>query len=331
MIGITNYIKHDLEGVFTAELARGCISMLLAVIISSVTDFADASAYVLIVALYGLRPLTGNTLFQRFINIILSLSLLIVTLAISMYFGHHQLYFWQTIFCIVLSSATVYALAKVPAASGTVMFMSVFSIVNFGMGMLDTDEAVKQSAMIEASLYGALCVIASVLLVPVKSFHWCLLINHCFYHELKTFCKVMSKSAFYDSFTDLPNKRKNFLLQTQSSLMNITSYVRDPIRRNHYQHILNGLMLISFWPTTGTDKAHKKLINNIRSATFATINNMLTNPQQPYAYTSAFIKDLEVIPCSEFCNGEMIQHTIDVIKSLEALIASEQPKEQQDA
>ena len=30
MFGIINYIRHDLEGVYTAELIRGSISMLIA-------------------------------------------------------------------------------------------------------------------------------------------------------------------------------------------------------------------------------------------------------------------------------------------------------------
>lgn len=332
MLGLVSYVKHDLEGVYTAELARGSISMLLAVFIYVFSSFGVASAYILIVALYGLRPLTGKKLFSRLINILGSLFLLISTLAISLYLGHNEMYFLQIILCLFLCSATVWALSKKPTLSGTVMFMSVFNVINFGMGIIDTGHEISIEALSLASLLGASCVFISVIAIPFHGFHWCFLINYCFYHELRNFCKLMSNNTYYESFTELPCKRKEKILRLQSSLMNITSYIRDPERQKLYQHILNSLMLISYWPTNSTDLKHRQLINNIRSQTFGKIYKLLLTksntkiPKQAleqYMDAEQFILHLQELPKGQFCNGEMINHTANVIKSLISLLKME--------
>ena len=65
MLGITDYIRNDLEGVYTAELLRGAISMFFAVILTQILELGEARAYILIVALNGLRSMTGDTLPLR--------------------------------------------------------------------------------------------------------------------------------------------------------------------------------------------------------------------------------------------------------------------------
>ena len=320
MIGITNYIKHDLEGIYTAELLRGGISMLCAIVISSLVDLKEAQTYILIVALYGLRPITHAPFFKRLGFMILSLMLLSLTLQISLYLGQQKLYFHGGILAVIFSCLTVYALARKPMVSGTIMFMSVFAIINFGMGVIDTEHLITPLQLLYASIYGSISVLIAVILVPMIRFHWCLMINHCFYSQLKSFSKIMSHDDFYESFTDLPESHKNKILMHQSSLMNITSFVQDKVRLNLYLHILNGLMLICYWPSTASDKTHLKTINNIRSATFTQIYHLLDAKKSKRAMRIAqiklFITDLQKIPYGEFCNGEMIRLTIDVLESL---------------
>ena len=103
MIGITDYIRNDLEGVYTAELFRGTVSMFLAVILTQLVALGEARAYILIVALNGLRSMTGETLPRRLFNIMVSLMLLVGTIGLSIWYGHNHLYIPQIITCIILS------------------------------------------------------------------------------------------------------------------------------------------------------------------------------------------------------------------------------------
>ena len=321
MIGITNYIRNDLEGSYTAELLRGAISMLLAVILVALTDLGEAKAYILIVALNGLRSMTGSTLPRRLLNMAVSLTILVLTIGLSIYLGHHHFYPAQITVCIILCAATVYALKHWKAASGTVMFMSVFNIVNFGMGLLDVNlEVTPKNFSIAASL-GSLCVMLSVLAVPVLRFHWCLLINHCFYHDLRRYTTLLSKNSYYDSFSELTEKAKNELLMLQTSLYNITKHVEDTGRREKYLRIINGIVLITYWPTTSTDREHVIHINNIRQGIFSRIsrllaahrkNTVLTGISELYDYR----KTIHDGPADPFCNGEMIAHTSNVITAI---------------
>lgn len=324
MIGIINYIRHDLEGIYTAELLRGSISMLIAVCVDQILNFGAADTYILIVALYGLRPLTGSTLKKRLINIICSLILLQITLIISMYFGHHHLFIPQLIVSTILSATTVYALARIKALSGTIMFMSVFSIVNFGMGTLDHNMEVTLLDLIKASSTGSICVILSVLIIPISGFHWCLLINHCFYHDLAEYATMMCKSQYYENFSNLKPDSKDKILMLQSSLLNTISYVSDPIRKSRYINIIDGLVLITYWPSTGTTEEHIHTINIVRNNIFILIKNLLTShgKENNTLALKALINyqnTLTGLPRDLFCNGEMIHHAELVLQNIAAL------------
>lgn len=325
MFSITNYIKHDLEGIYTAELLRGILCMLFSVILNSLFNLNEAQAYILIIALYGLRPITHTPFVQRIILMCISLSLLTLTLLISLYFGHNEHYIYQAIFSISLACLTIYSLEKIPSASATIMFMSVFSLINFGMGLIDINQLIQPKQIIIASLLGSLCVIFSMICIPVIRFHWCLMINYCFYSQLKSLSKIMSNDNYYESFTDLKESDKNTILMLQSSLMNITNFVKDNQRKNLYLHILNGLMLICFWPASSSSKEHIITINQIRSKTFKHINKLLSsskaNKIRVFNESKSFITYLEEQPLTEFCNGEMINLTIDVINSLINIIS----------
>lgn len=324
MLGITDYIRNDLEGVYTAELFRGAISMAIAVILTQILDLGEARAYILIVALNGLRSMTGDTLIRRLFNIIVSLLLLVGTIGLSIWYGHNHLYIPQIITCIILSSATVYALARHKSASGTVMFMSVFNIVNFGMGLLDVNHEVNVNNFSVAAGCGCLCVITAVLAVPVLKFHWCLLINHCFYHDLRLYARMMSQSNYYDSFSDLSEKAKNRLLMLQSSLYNITKHVDDAERQERYVRILNGVVLITYWPTTNTDAHHVEHINSLRSGIFRLIFALLSAKgseriRHAVADLNSFKEGLSEGPDDPFCNGEMKKHAAEVIDAITEL------------
>ena len=321
MIGITDYIRNDLEGVYTAELFRGTVSMFLAVILTQLVDLGEARAYILIVALNGLRSMTGETLPRRLFNIMVSLMLLVGTIGLSIWYGHNHLYIPQIITCIILSSATVYALAKHRPASGTVMFMSVFNIVNFGMGLLDVNHEVTPYNFSIAAGLGSLCVISAVLAVPVLKFHWCILINHCFYHDLRLYTGMMSKSSYYDSFSDLSEKAKNRLLMLQSSLYNITRHVDDPERRRNYISILNGIVLITYWPTSNTDENHVAHINSLRNRIFSHLYELLSARGKKQTATAVdsirnFKTNMAVGPSDPFCNGELQRHAAEVIDAI---------------
>lgn len=324
MLGITDYIRNDLEGVYTAELLRGAISMFFAVILTQILELGEARAYILIVALNGLRSMTGETLPRRLLNIIISLFLLVGTIGLSIWYGHNHMYLAQTVTAIVLSSATVYALAGHKSASGTIMFMSVFNIVNFGMGLLDVNHEVNPANFSVAAGCGSLCVITSVLAVPVLKFHWCLLINHCFYHDLKLYARMMCRSSYYDSFSDLSEKSKNRLLMLQSSLYNITKHVDDPDRRERYVKILNGVVLITYWPTTDTDSVHVAHINSLRNSIFKLMYGLLSAGSDADVKTAVdelnfFRLNLAMVPDDPFCNGEMKRHAGEVIEAITEL------------
>ena len=51
---LIRYIRNDLEGVYTAEMLRGSISMLAGVAFYELSGPGAAGAYILIIALYGL-------------------------------------------------------------------------------------------------------------------------------------------------------------------------------------------------------------------------------------------------------------------------------------
>ncbi len=107
---LINYIRHDLEGVYTAELLRGSLSMLLAALILLNTEFTPTSPYILIVALYGLRSITRDSFFKRLGNICISLFLLIAVLVITTYLGQTHQYLLNLILTTTLSTLTVWAL-----------------------------------------------------------------------------------------------------------------------------------------------------------------------------------------------------------------------------
>lgn len=322
MLGITNYLKHDLEGVYTAELLRGTISMFLGICLTYVFNLEASSTYILIVALYGLRPITPFPFIKRLIFMIGSLILLTLTLEISIYLGHEGNYLLGGLFSIILSGCTVYCLARIPPLSGTIMFMSVFSIINFGMGVIDVNKEVDAYSLLYASILGSLCVIASLILVPIIRFHYCAIINYCFFHELKSFSKRMSKT-FYKSFTELKPKVRTKLLMHQTALMNICKYIQDPVRRKLYLELLNDLSLISYWPSSNSEDSHLNLINSIRTNTFMFIYKLLTKKKQRALILKEindFSDSLKNISHSDFCNGEMIGLTINLLNNIASLI-----------
>ena len=73
---LIRYIRNDLEGVYTAEMLRGSISMLAGVAFYELSGPGAAGAYILIIALYGLRALAGKTLIRRLLSMAASLILL---------------------------------------------------------------------------------------------------------------------------------------------------------------------------------------------------------------------------------------------------------------
>ncbi len=253
MIGFINYIRHDLEGIYTAEFLRGGLSMLFAVIADSFFDLNGANAYILIIGLYGLRSLSGKNFIIRFANIIVSLMLLSLTLVIALYFGHHKLYIPELLLVSSLSAGTVYALKHIKDFSGTIMFMSIFAVVNYGMGAIDSTGEVNTIKLLKASLIGSICVILAVIIVPFTHFHWCTVINLCFYHDLRSYAEIMCRNASYYEFSNLKNHTKNDLLMLQSFLFNITQYVDDKERKQHYLSVINGLVLITCWPIAETN------------------------------------------------------------------------------
>lgn len=328
---LIRYIRNDLEGVYTAELLRGSLSMLLAVILEQCSSPSPANAYILIMGLYGLRSLHGTTLFRRLGNILVSLALLTGTLALSLCFGQEKLWIPQLLFAVALSSGTVWALRKRPEISGTVMFMSVFAVVNFGMGLIDHDHEILLPDLLRASLLGGGAVFLSVLLVPFLKIHWCAVINHCFYHDLREYALVMTDLRDLNTFSEIRDSAKNRLLMLQSSLFNITSYVNDPVRKARYIRLLNALLLITYWPH-GPDapEEHQNRIVSIRKGLFERLHRILSarNPET----LAVLLQDLEnfkseirVLPRDPFCGGEMTGEAAMAIQEITALMKERLP------
>ena len=320
------YIRNDLEGIYTAELLRGCLSMLLAVIFNELAAPNPANAYILIVGLYGLRSLYGATLLRRLGNILLSLLLLTGTLAVSLYFGQEKLYLPQLVFCITLCTGTVWALRKAPGFSGTIMFMSVFSVVNFGMGLIDHEHEILFPELFRSALLGSTAVFLAVLLIPAVKIHWCTVINLCFYHDLREFARTMTELGELNTFSEIDGKAKNRLLMLQSSLFNITSYVNDPLRKNRYLRLLNSLMLITYWPHgAGASEEHKKRITGIRKGFFEKLLGVLSarNPDRLRVLLKEldnFKNEISCLPRDPFCGGEMTSETAAAIREIAVLM-----------
>ncbi|WP_406042140.1 hypothetical protein [Succinimonas sp.] len=326
---LIRYIRNDLEGVYTAELLRGSLSMLLAVILEQCSSPGPANAYILIMGLYGLRSLHGNTLLRRLGNILVSLVLLTGTLALALCFGQEKLWLPQLLFAVFLSSGTVWALRKRPEISGTVMFMSVFAVVNFGMGLIDHEILLPD--LLRASLLGGLAVFLAVLLIPFLKIHWCAVINRCFYHDLREYARVMTDLRDLNTFSEIRDSVKNRLLMLQSSLFNITSYVNDPVRKARYLRLLNALLLITYWPH-GPDapEEHRKRIVSIRRGLFERLQRILSarNPET----LTALLQDLENFKCEirglprdPFCGGEMTGEAALAIREITALMRERLP------
>lgn len=328
---LIRYIRNDLEGVYTAEFLRGAVSMLLAVILEQCSSPGPANAYILIMGLYGLRSLYGSSLLRRLGNILVSLALLTGTLALALYFGQEKLWLPQLLFTVALSSGTVWALRKMPEISGTVMFMSVFAVVNFGMGLIDHDREILLPDLFRASLLGGLAVFLAVLLIPFLKIHWCAVINHCFYHDLREYARIMTDLRDLNTFSEIRDTAKNRLLMLQSSLFNITSYVNDPVRKARYIRLLNALLLITYWPH-GPDSPedHRKRIVSIRKGIFERFHRILSarNPET----LAALLQDLEnfsneirALPRDPFCGGEMTGEAAAAIREITALMRERLP------
>ena len=223
----------------------------------------------------------------------------------------------------LLSAATVYCLARLKEFSGTVMFMSIFGIIAFGMGLLDTGREVTADGLLLACAKGSVSVLLAVILVPFTRFHWCGMINRCFYHDLRLYARMMGSADFYESFTDLPCRSKSRILALQSALLNTAGHVIDPARRSRYQSILNGLILICYWPTAGTEPEHIARINRIRSGIFSCVAEMLRKGHDS-SHAAAAEKEcrsiLSVMPEDRFCNGEMTRHALRVLDDMSSLL-----------
>ena len=323
---LIRYIRNDLEGVYTAEMLRGSISMLAGVAFYELTGTGAAGAYILIIALYGLRALTGKTLIRRLLNMAGSLILLSAVLFAGIFFGHERLIVPQCLMTCLLSAATVYCLARLKEFSGTVMFMSIFGIIAFGMGLLDTGREVTADGLLLACAKGSVSVLLAVILVPFTRFHWCGMINRCFYHDLRLYARMMGSADFYESFTDLPCRSKSRILALQSALLNTAGHVIDPARRSRYQSILNGLILICYWPTAGTEPEHIARINRIRSGIFSCVAEMLRKGHDS-SHAAAAEKEcrsiLSVMPEDRFCNGEMTRHALRVLDDMSSLLRAD--------
>ena len=320
---LIRYIRNDLEGVYTAEMLRGSISMLAGVAFYELSGPGAAGAYILIIALYGLRALAGKTLIRRLLSMAASLILLSAVLFSGIFFGHERLIVPQALLTCLLSAATVYCLARLKDFSGTVMFMSIFEVVAFGMGLIDRGREVTAEGLLTACAAGSVSVLLAVLLVPFTRFHWCGMINRCFYHDLRLYALMMGSSEFYESFTDLPQERKSRILALQSALLNTSEHVLDPVRRGRYQSILNGLILICYWPTAGTEKEHIARINRIRSGIFSCVAGMLAkgrNSSSAAAAADGCRRMLSAMPEDRFCNGEMTRHALRVLDDLTSLL-----------
>lgn len=313
MLGFINYIRHDLEGVYTAELLRGSISMLVACILLLVTPSTNASAYMLIIALYGLRSLTPLPLLKRMIHLLFSLILLCSTLIGAIILGQKEQYLLAVIFSTIFSAWTVYLLDRKNHFAGTMMFMSVFMIVNFGMGQTEVAQSITINDLLYSCLLGSSCVLIAALVVPVVNFHWCLLINHCFYHDLKLLCRYILKAPDYGSQYELPLKTRDQLLKLESSLLNILNHVKSPVRQQLYQDLTKGLILIIFWPSAHTDKNHLITVNRLRRKALQNIIDILIYHKniEPCLEQLSYEKPSTVF--DPFCNGEFTKHIDKVV------------------
>ena len=163
---LIRYIRNDLEGVYTAEMLRGSISMLAGVAFYELSGPGAAGAYILIIALYGLRALAGKTLIRRLLSMAASLILLSAVLFSGIFLGHERLIVPQAILTCILSATTVYCLARLKDFSGTVMFMSIFEVVAFGMGLIDRGREVTAEEHLTACAAENITELHNVNLMP---------------------------------------------------------------------------------------------------------------------------------------------------------------------
>ena len=137
---------------------------------------------------------------------------------------------------------------------------------------------------------------------------------------------MMGSADFYESFTDLPCRSKSRILALQSALLNTAGHVIDPARRSRYQSILNGLILICYWPTAGTEPEHIARINRIRSGIFSCVAEMLRKGHDS-SHAAAAEKEcrsiLSVMPEDRFCNGEMTRHALRVLDDMSSLLRAD--------